>query len=262
MEYTENNILNIDDLLANEQTVSVHKYGFYLCLEGTARILLGKNVYRLTRGCLCIYTPNTMFHVLERSDDLRGILGEYGVDTFFPIVSTIDIRKRLQIRREPCVEISDNQAERIVQLIDVMNAETSEQCARYLRYAVCVKIMETYFSNTPMPAMEQDREDAIMNRFLVSLYENYHRHRTVQFYADEQHLSPYYFSSIIKGKSGMSVMQWIERVTMTFARQYLGNSDLSVKQISELLNFPDQSTFGRYFKQREGCSPSEYRNRK
>ena len=262
MEYTENNILNIDDLLANEQTVSVHKYGFYLCLEGTARILLGKNVYRLIRGCLCIYTPNTMFHVLERSDDLRGILGEYGVDTFFPIVSSIDIRKRLQIRREPCVEISDDQAERIVQLIDVMNGENSEQCARYLRYAVCVKIMETYFSNTPMPAMEQDREDRLMNRFLVSLYENYHRHRTVQFYADEQHLSPYYFSSIIKRKSGMSVMQWIERVTMTFAQQYLGNSDLSVKQISELLNFPDQSTFGRYFKQREGCSPSEYRNRK
>lgn len=262
MGYTENNILNIDDLLANVQTVSVHKYGFYLCLEGSARILLGKNVYRLTRGCLCIYTPNTMFHVLERSDDLRGILGEYGVDTFFPIVSSIDIRKRLQIRREPCVEISDNQTERIVQLMDMINGETSEQCARYLRYAACVKIMETYFSNTPMPAMEQDREDGIMNRFLVSLYENYHRHRTVQFYADEQHLSPYYFSSIIKRKSGMSVMQWIEKVTMTFARQYLGNSDLSVKQISELLNFPDQSIFGRYFKQREGCSPSEYRNRK
>lgn len=34
MDYTENNILNIDNLLANEQTVSVHKYGFYLCLGG------------------------------------------------------------------------------------------------------------------------------------------------------------------------------------------------------------------------------------
>lgn len=262
MDSNENNILNIDDLLANDQTVSVHKYGFFLCLEGTARILLGKNVYMLSKGSMCIYTPNTMFHVLDRSADLRGVLGEYGVDTFFPIVSSVDIKKRLQIRHEPCVEISDRQADRIVQLIEVMNSETSEQCALYLRYAVCVKILETYFSNKTMPAMEQDREDGIMNRFLASLYENYHRHRTVQFYADEQHLSPYYFSSIIKGKSGMSVMQWIEKVTMTFARQYLGNSDLSVKQISELLNYPEQSTFGRYFKQREGCSPSEYRNKR
>lgn len=110
-----------------------------------------------------------------------------------------------------------------------------------------------------MPAMEQDREDKIVNRFLVSLYENYHLQHTVQFYA--RLAAPYYFSSIIKGKSGKSAMQWIESVTMTFMRQYLENSDMSLKQIAEQLHFPDQSTFGRYFKQREGCSPSEYRSR-
>ena len=253
--------LTIDELQANHQTVSVHKYGFFLCLAGTARILLGNNVYQLLPGCLCIYTPNSLFQILEKSAELQGILGEYGVDTFFPVVSNIDIKKRLQIRHEPCVEISQEQTDRIVQLIDIMNSEKNEHCAQYIRYAVCVKILEVYFSNKPMPAMEQDREDKIVNHILVSLYEHYHQQRTVQFYAEEQHLSPYYFSSIIKGKSGKSAMQWIESVTMTFARQYLENSDMSLKQIADLLNFPDQSTFGRYFKQREGCSPSEYRNR-
>lgn len=262
MDSFGNRTLTIDELQANYQMVSVHKYGFFLCLSGTARILLGKNVYQLSKGSLCIYTPNTLFQILEKSTDLQGILGEYGVDTFFPIVSTIDIKKRLQIRQEPCVEISKEQADRIMQLIDIMNNEENKQCARYLRNAVCVKILEVYFSNKPMPAMEQDREDKIVNRFLVSLYDNYHQQRTVQFYAELQHLSPYYFSTIIKEKSGKSAMQWIESVTMTFARQYLKDSDISLKQISDRLNFPDQSTFGRYFKQREGCSPSEFRNRR
>ena len=262
MDSSENRILTIDELQANHQTVSVHKYGFFLCLSGTAHILLGKNVYQLSKGSLCIYTPNTLFQILEKSADLQGILAEYGVDTFFPIVSSIDIKKRLQIRHEPCVEISQAQSDRIVQLIDIMNSEANEHCAQYLRNAICVKILEVYFSNKPMPAMEQDREDKIVNRFLVSLYENYHQQRTVQFYADLQHLSPYYFSTIIKEKSGKSAMQWIESVTMTFARQYLENSDMSLKQIAEQLHFPDQSTFGRYFKQREGCSPSEYRNKR
>ena len=258
---TGDGALDINDLQANHYTVSVHKYGFFLCLAGKAHILLGKSMYELSEGCLCIYTPNTFFHILERSDDLHGILCEYGVDTFFPIVSDIDIKKRLQIRHEPCVNISREQSDRIVQLIEVMNSEDNGQCARYLRYAVCMKILEVYFANKPMPAVEQDRNDRIVNRFLVSLYENCHIERTVQFYADQQHLSPYYFSSIVKAKSGMSVMQWIENVTMTFARQYLKDSDLNLKQIAELLHFPDQSTFGRYFKQREGCSPSEYRIR-
>lgn len=262
MDSFGNKTLTIEELDANHQTVSVHKYGFGLFLSGTARILLGKNVYNLSAGSLCIYTPNTPFHILERSEDLHGIMKEYGVDTFFPIVSRINIKERLQIRHAPCVKVSKEQADRIVQLVEMMNSEPNEQCAQYLRNAVCIKILEAYFSNKPMPAMEQDREDRIVNSFLVSLYENYHRQRTVQFYADLQHLSPYYFSTIIREKSGKSAMQWIENVTMTFTRQHLENSDKSIKEIAELLHFPDQSTFGRYFKQREGCSPSEYRNRK
>lgn len=262
MDTFDNGTLTIDKLQANYHTVSVHKYGFFLCLSGTARILLGTNAYLLSKGSLCIYTPNTLFQILEKSGDIHGIVGEYGVDEFFPIVSAIDIRKRLQIRHEPCVEISQEQADRIVRLIDMMSSEQNAQCAQYLRNAVCVKILEAYFCNKPMPALEQDHEDKIVNRFLVSLYDHYQQQRTVQFYAGLQHLSPYYFSSIIKAKSGKSAMQWIESVTMTFARQYLQNSDMSLKQISDLLNFPDQSTFGRYFKQREGCSPSEYRNRR
>ena len=254
--------LDVNDLQANHHTVSVHKYGFFLCLAGTARILLGKNVYELSVGSLCIYTPNTPFHILEKSADLHGLLEEYVIDTFFPLVSAIDIRKRLQIRHTPCVEASREQTASIVRLVDIMNGERNEQCRHYLRYAACLKILEVYFANKPMPALEQDRDDKIVNRFILSLYENCHRERTVQFYADQQHLSPYYFSSIVKEKSGMSVMQWIENVTMTFARQYLNDSDMNLKQIASMLHFPDQSTFGRYFKQREGCSPSEYRNRK
>lgn len=262
METNANTTLNINELLANQRAVSVHKYGFFLCLQGTARILLGKEVYRLSRGSLFIYPPNTLLHILERSEDLRGVLQEHTVDAYYHIVSTIDIKRRLQIRHSPCVEVTDEQAESILRLIGVADAEKNEQCAQYLRYAVCLKVLEVYFSNKPKQAVEQDRDDAIVNRFIESVYENCHYQRTVQFYASQQHLSPYYFSSIIKERSGKSAMQWIENVTMNFARQYLDLSDMSLKQISDCMHFPDQSVFGRYFKQREGLSPSEYRNRK
>ncbi|MGM9812115.1 MAG: helix-turn-helix domain-containing protein [Muribaculaceae bacterium] len=256
--------LTIDELWCNRQVMSVNKYGFFLCLEGTARVLLGKEVYNIYPGCLCIYTPNTFIKILERSDNLNGILEEDVVDTYYPVVTTIDIHKRLQIRHAPCVEIASRQVESIARLIDILNGEDDEEglCALHLRYAICLKVLDVYFKNTPVSAVELSRNDVILNRFIASVYENCHRQRTVQFYADEQHLSPYYFSSIIKGCSGKSAIQWIENVTMTFARQYIECSELSLKQISDRLCFPDQSTFGRYFKKHEGCSPSEYRNNK
>lgn len=253
--------LTIEELQANHQMVSVHKYGFFLCLSGTIRFLLGKEQYRLSKGSLCIYAPNTLFQILERSDDLTGILEEDVVDAYLPIVSAIDIHKRLQIRHAPCCQVSETQMEAIVRLENVIQAEQNEQCIRYLRYAMCLKVLEIYFCNKPMEAMAQDRDDRIVNLFIEQLYAHFHHERTVQFYADLQHLSPYYFSTIIKSRSGKSAMQWIETVTMTFARQYLVNSELNLKQIADRLHFSDQSTFGRYFKQREGCSPSMYRNK-
>lgn len=266
--------LGIDELNANHYKVSVHKYGFFLCKRGTARILLGNNIYIITENHLCIYTPNTFFQILEKSDDLDGILQEDSVDAYYPAVSSINIRKRLSMRDSPIVVITQEEANNIIALTDSFNrtmelseakqdneiiGSIHENYLVYLRYAICLSVCEAYFSNNPVAAVSQDRDDAIFNQFLISVYEHCHRERTVQFYADEQHLSPYYFSTIIRGKSGKSALQWIENVTMTYARQYLNDSAMSIKQIAEHLNFPDQSTFGRYFKHREGCSPSQYR---
>lgn len=273
---------DIDDLNANRYVVSVHKYGFFLCRAGTARILLGSCTYRISRNHLCLYTPNTFFQILEKSPDLRGILEEDDVSTYYPVISSVDIRERLRIRNAPCVEISESQAVELLQLYDMAKAEdrpsaadggtpgqnrsttaaVRDDCRRYLRYALCLKVLEVYFGNTPVEAMPQNKDDAILNRFLVSLYENCHRQRTVRYYADEQHLSPYYFSSIIRQRSGKSALQWIGNVTMIFSRQYLECSEMSIKEIADRLSFPDQSTFCRYFRHHEGCTPSEFRERR
>lgn len=274
--------MKIDELNANHYMVSVHKYGFFLCREGTARILLGSNTYQISRNHLCIYAPNTFFQILEKSQDLEGIFEEDDVETYHPVLNSIDIRKRLQVRNSPCVIISEMQADEMIRLYNMAqengqyitekdnmtdnHKELSETarltCTRYLRYALCLKVLEVYFSNTPVEAMPQTQEDTILNRFLVSVYENCHRQRMVQYYAAEQHLSPYYFSSIIKERSGQSALQWIGNVTMTFSRQYLECTEMSIKEIADRLNFPDQSTFGRYFKHHEGCSPSDFRERR
>lgn len=50
----------------------------------------------------------------------------------------------------------------------------------HLRYALCMKVLETYFRNKP-EAMCQSKDDVILNRFLVSVYENCKKQRSVQY---------------------------------------------------------------------------------
>lgn len=268
--------LTLEDLNANRFMVSVNEYGLFLCRKGTARVLMGSQVYRIYRNCLCIYPPNTFLQILDKSEDLDGLLEIGNVDSYYPTVSAIDIRSRLRIRNRPCVEITEHQAEEITRLARELTEAKSKttfpnadkllpvirmEFLRHLRNAVCMKVLEAYFSNTPVDALPQSKENAVLNHFLLSVYENCHRWRTVQYYADEQHLSPYYFSTIIRRQSGKSALHWIEDVTMLFVRRYLGCSDMSIKEVAERMNFPDQSTLGRYVKHHEGCSPSEFRKR-
>lgn len=121
------------------------------------------------------------------------------------------------------------------------------------------ELLFDFVSNHPTEAKTQDVRDRIFQAFLISLFRNYKNEREVSFYAEEQHLSPRYFSSIIKEKSGHSALHWIILMVISSIREVLRNSDLSMKEISTEFHFPSQSFFGKYFKQYVGVSPKEYR---
>ena len=94
---------------------------------------------------------------------------------------------------------------------------------------------------------------------MLSLFRSYRKERNVNYYTKKQHISPRYFSSIIKEKSGSSASYWIVQMVITEAKQLLESSNLSIKEVAAQLNFPTQSFFGKYFKQYVGMSPKEYR---
>ena len=180
----------------------------------------------------------------------------------------------LRVRVAPCLQLTEEQADRIARMTTLVQESTwkiaSESASelirsgylqqkQYLLFALCLEIFNLYFTTASTQTSPPNREEVILNKFLVSVYKHCDRQRTVQFYADEQHLSPYYFSSIIKNRSGKSALQWIESVLMLFAKHYLECTDFSIKEIADKLHFPDQSPFGRYFKHHEGLSPSDFR---
>lgn len=87
---------------------------------------------------------------------------------------------------------------------------------------------------------------------------HYQHERTLQFYADRMYISPKYLSRIIKETTGRSAADWLDTLVVQEAKNMLRFSSKSIQQVAYALNFPTQSSFGKFFKHMTGMSPSEY----
>lgn len=74
------------------------------------------------------------------------------------------------------------------------------------------------------------------------------------------HLSRSRFATLFTQWHGDSPMAWVIRARVDRARWYLRSSRLPVKGVAEACGFRSVHYFSRAFRQRVGCSPSEYRD--
>ena len=71
-----------------------------------------------------------------------------------------------------------------------------------------------------------------------------------------------YIHKIFKRKMGMSIKEYIVQIRMTTACSLLRYTNLSISDISRSVGYADVLYFSKSFRQKKGCSPSEYRAQK
>ena len=265
-------------ILKEGQIISTfNKCGIFYCQRGSVEVSLEGCHYHIKPGDVYIYMASTLVHLLHKSEDAEGIMVEVDFYYILPIVNkVINVESQLFMRKNPCVSLSDEQCAHFEYLLnnlwDRINAEDCQkenvqyqhlklELIKSMGQTICYEILNMYFTNQPLQPLQQGKKDVVFQNFMLSLFRFYRKERDVCFYARMQHITPRYFSAIIKEKTGDSALQWIVRMVITEAKQLLEESDLSIKEIADQLNFPTQSFFGKYFKQYVGVSPKEYRNK-
>lgn len=83
--------------------------------------------------------------------------------------------------------------------------------------------------------------------------------REVSYYAAQLHVTPKYLSDTIKRVTGTSVSIHINNAATAIALEYLKNSNMSVSQIADEMNFSSLSYFSRFCVKHIGMSPVKFR---
>ena len=88
--------------------------------------------------------------------------------------------------------------------------------------------------------------------------QSYTKERSISYYADRLCVTPKYLSQIVRKVSGRFAGDWITDYVILEAKALLKSRKYTIQQIADRLNFANQSFFGKYFKEKVGCSTSEY----
>lgn len=255
---------NIDRLIS---AVNRERNGFLLCRHGSIILVMDDNEYIVSKGDLYIYPAFVQTRVKKNSEDFQGVTGFADFDlTLSSLDSVSDTPGHIYIRFHPQISLDTEQSHRIEEMFyliykrkDYMQTEMDTKVVLALQQALCYEIVGMFMKNTVMCTGKQSRKDKIFRNFLVALHKNSTTHRDVKFYAELQCMSPRHFATQIREKSGQTPLQWITLFVITEAKRLLANPEKNIKEIADKLNFPTQSSFGRYFKLYTGQSPYEYR---
>lgn len=107
-----------------------------------------------------------------------------------------------------------------------------------------------------------NRNHELFKNFMSLVSRHYEKEREVAFYADKMCITPKHLGYVVKSVSGGIASDLISTVVVMDAKSKLKHTELSVRQISDSLNFPNPSFFGKYFKKHVGVTPKEYRDGK
>jgi AraC family transcriptional activator of pobA len=103
------------------------------------------------------------------------------------------------------------------------------------------------------------RKENILMNFLKQLTDHFNEERSVQFYASALFISPRHLTKTVKELTTKTCSELIDEMVITETKILLGEMSYSIGQVADLLHFSNKFIFSKFFKNRTGLSPKEYR---
>ncbi|MBZ4688056.1 MAG: transcriptional regulator, AraC family [Clostridiales bacterium] len=119
-------------------------------------------------------------------------------------------------------------------------------------------IVEQYMSLAENP---ESKNSQIVKQATEYIQQNYHHNLKLENIADAVFLSPYYLSHIFKEETGHTVLEYLTKIRIEEAKKLLRNSQTNVKEVAYKVGYNNPSYFSKLFRNIEGVTPSQFRER-
>lgn len=241
-----------------------------LCKGGKGTLGIDLREFEIRRNTLLVIQPQNYIYLskIEEDWDLdifacsKKIVEEV-LPKFTDVLPII-----IYHRTEPSTILSDNDAKQVDDLFRLIKSRIDMPESPFKKQKIICLLQSALFELMDIrQGMKSDgnlsfyktRREELLAKFILSISENFRKERQVSFYARKLGISPKHLSTIVKEITKRTAGDWIESYVTMEAKMLLQTTDLSIQEISDKLNFPSQSLFGKYFRYRTGMSPTSFR---
>ncbi len=239
-----------------------------LCLDGRMHVKLNLNEYDLHRNSLLFVLPESIGQCLDISADCRIVCIALSNDY---IIAEENLKGALIVRkflaRQTSLDLTDAQTAEILSICRAVQDKLRQPDFRF-KYDILKGYLQVLYGDlcqlmAPLveaqDARQGSRKKQIFDRFLEELRQHCTMERSIGFYAERLCLTPKYLSQVVHAVSGRHAGEWIRDYVILEAKALLKSGQYTIQQVSDMLNFANQSFFGVYFKKAVGCSPTVYK---
>lgn len=246
-----------------------------LCFNGRIDIEVNLSPCIMTANSVSVITPGSIVEVkgvewnnldcymlFVSPEFMRDINYDLNVLATLPPMKTPDVRK------EHVMNITPEEAHLMKSYYEILHQNSTQNPDNVYTKSIarCMIAALTYqMIQMMVMRMKNDeqhyrrsRRSSYVSEFFQLVRNHHKKERMVSFYAEKLFISPKYLSLIIKESIGRSAAEVIDEYVILEAKNLLRFSGKNIQQVAYELNFPNQSSFGKYFKHLTGMSPSEF----
>lgn len=250
-----------------------HRHDFFEVLylsKGSGFHVIDGNKYEIKPPCVFFMSPGQA-HKIEFSSDIEGYIFIFTAE-FYLINQTnqnrlIEFPFFFTIRQDnPPLLLS--KTEDVLFLESLFQKGISEiKKGEIFSVELLRSILDLILTSssilfkTDENKLTKGKGHIVVKKFFQLIEEHYQQNLTVTEYADVLAITPNHLTQTVNQLTGKTSSQIIKSKQILEIKRLLVHTNLSVTEIANRLNFPDQSYFTKFFKRETGISPLQYRTR-
>jgi AraC-like DNA-binding protein/mannose-6-phosphate isomerase-like protein (cupin superfamily) len=249
---------------------SHHGYELFFMHEGTGNYVNDGYIYPFQGNDLILIEP----HQIHKSSPEAGKRFTRTVINFLPGFLNPDSKKLVMdlFSKEYKAErrhivICPEKHGHIYKLLEQMHAEYVSRCTGFeqvlgiLLNRLLQHVHRMFFVDSPSVQGPANPANSIAEDVIQYLTHHYSDNIPLEDLAKMFYVTPYYLCRLFKKATGDTIGRFVLYTRIHHAKRELAFTDRSILDIATQVGFNSYSYFGLVFKQHEGLTPKQYRNK-